>query len=91
MFTIVATQHFVRRAREFLKKHPELQERFAQIIDDLTKDPFAPHLAYHHPGGKLKGVQTISITTSYRITLTIAISNQEIILLDVGSHDDVYR
>ena len=91
MFTIVATQHFVRRARKFLKKHPELQDRFAQIIDDLTQDPFAPHLAYHHLGGKLKGVQAISITANYRITLTIAISKQEIILLDVGNHDDVYR
>ena len=91
MFTIVATQHFLRRARKFLKKHPELQERFAQILDDLTQDPFAPHLAYHHLGGKLKGIQAISITASYRITLTIAISDQEIILLDVGNHDEVYR
>jgi len=91
MFTIVATQHFLRRSRKFLKKHPKLKERFAQIIDDLTQDPFAPHLAYHHLGGKFKGVQSISITDSYRITLIIVISDQEIILLDVGSHDEVYR
>ena len=50
-----------------------------------------PHHAYHHLGGKLKGVQAISITDSYRITLTVAISDKEIILLDVGSHDEVYR
>jgi mRNA-degrading endonuclease YafQ of YafQ-DinJ toxin-antitoxin module len=91
MFTIVTTQHFLRRARKFLKKHPELREHFAQIIDDLTKDPFAPHLAYHHLGGKFIGIQAISITDSYRITLTIAISDQEIILLDVGNHEEVYR
>jgi len=91
MFTIVTTQHFLRRARKFLKKHPELRKRFAQIIDDLTKDPFAPHLAYHHLGGKFKGIQAISITGRYRITLTIAISDQEIILLDVGNHEEVYR
>jgi mRNA-degrading endonuclease YafQ of YafQ-DinJ toxin-antitoxin module len=36
-------------------------------------------------------VQTISITSSYRLTLTLMITNQEIILLDVGSHDEVYR
>ncbi len=91
MFTIVATQHFLRRARKFLKRHPDLQKRFAQIVGDLKQDPFAPHLAYHHLGGKLKGVQAISITDSYRITLTVAISDKEIILLDVGSHDEVYR
>lgn len=38
-----------------------------------------------------KGVQAISITASYRLTLTILISDKEIILLDVGSHDEVYR
>jgi mRNA-degrading endonuclease YafQ of YafQ-DinJ toxin-antitoxin module len=60
-------------------------------MDDLTQDPFAPHLAYHHLGGKLEGMQAVSLTGSYRITLTIIISEQEIILLDIGSHDDVYR
>ena len=91
MFAIVATAHFLRRARKFLQRHPDLQERFAHIVNDLKQDPFAPHLAYHHLGGKLKGVQAISITDSYRITLTVAISDKEIILLDVGSHEEVYR
>lgn len=90
MFTIVATRHFLRRARKFLKRHPDLQERFAQIVDDLKQDPFAPHLAYHL-GGKLKGVQAIRITDSYRITLTLVVFEKEIILLDVGSHDELYR
>ncbi|MSQ99638.1 MAG: type II toxin-antitoxin system mRNA interferase toxin, RelE/StbE family [Xanthomonadales bacterium] len=91
MFTIVATQRFLRRARKFLKKHPELTERFAQTIDDLKQDPFAPNLAYQQLGGKFKGVQAISITDSYRITLTVVVSDKEIMLLDVGSHDEVYR
>ena len=91
MFTIVTTQHFLRRARKFLKRHPALKERFAQIVDELKQDPFASHLSYHHLGGKLKGVQAISLTNSYRITLTVVISEKEIILLDVGSHDEVYR
>jgi mRNA-degrading endonuclease YafQ of YafQ-DinJ toxin-antitoxin module len=91
MFTIVATRHFLRRACKFLKKHPEPQEHFAQIVEDLAQDPFALHLAYHRLGGKFKGIQAISITDSYRITLIIAISEPEIILLDIGSYDEVYR
>ena len=91
MFTIVTTRYFLRRARKFFRKHPDLQERFAQVVDDLKQDPFHPRLAYHPLGGKLKGVQAVSITDSYRITLTIVISEKEIILLDIGSHDDVYR
>ena len=91
MFILVATQHFLRRARKFLKSHPDLKPRFAQIVDDLQRDPFAPHLAYHRLSGKLKGIQAVRINDSYRIIITIAIVEKEIILLDIGSHDDVYR
>ncbi len=91
MFTLVTTEYFLRRARKFLRKHPDLREPFAQVVDDLKQDPFAPHLAYHHLGGKLKDVQAVSLTDSYRITLTIVIAEKEIILLDIGSHDEVYR
>ena len=91
MFTLDATEYFLRRARKFLKKHPDLKERFAQVVEDLRQDPFAPHLAFHYLGGKLKGVQAVSLTESYRIILTLEIADEEIILLDIGSHDDVYR
>jgi len=91
VFTLVTTEYFLRRARKFLKKHPDLRQRFTQMVDELKQDPFAPHLDYHHLGGKLKGMQAIRLTDSYRITLTIVISEKEIILLDIGSHDEVYR
>lgn len=58
---------------------------------DLERDPFQPHLRYHHLSGKLKGLEAISITHGYRITLTVLITEKEIILLDIGSHDEVYR
>jgi hypothetical protein len=41
--------------------------------------------------GKLAGCYAVSLTHSYRITLTLLITEKEIILLDIGSHDDVYR
>jgi mRNA-degrading endonuclease YafQ of YafQ-DinJ toxin-antitoxin module len=91
VFTIVTTEYFLRRARKFLKKHPDLRERFAQVVDDLRLDPFAPHLAYHRLGGKLKDFQAVSITYDYRIILTLEVTEREVILLDIGSHDEVYR
>ena len=91
MFNLVTTEYFLRRARKFFKKHPDLRGRFAQVVDDLQQDPFAPHLDYHHLGGKLKGMQAVRLTDSYRITLTIVIAEKEIFLLDIGTHDEVYR
>jgi addiction module RelE/StbE family toxin len=91
VFNLVTTEYFLRRARKFFKKHPDLRGRFAQVVDDLQQDPFAPHLDYHHLGGKLKGMQAVRLTDSYRITLTIVIAEKEIFLLDIGTHDEVYR
>jgi len=52
--------------------------------DAAEKDPFQTHLEYHHLGGKLKGMQAVSITCNYRITMTIVITEKEIQLLDIG-------
>lgn len=91
MYALIWTAHFTRSAEKFKKRHPELKKKVASIIRDLEKDPFQPHLEYHHLGGKLKGKQAISITDSYLITMTIMITAKEIILLDIGPHDEVYR
>jgi addiction module RelE/StbE family toxin len=91
MVTLIATEHFLRRARKFLKQHPELRQRFSAVIADLTQDPCAPHLAYHHLSGQLQGIQAVRLAAGYRITLTIAITEKEIVLLDIGSHAQVYR
>jgi addiction module RelE/StbE family toxin len=91
MYTLVWTAGFTRAAKKFTEQHPELRSKFSAILRDLETDPFQPHLKYHHLTGKLKGIQAVSITHSYRITLTVMITDKEIILLDIGSHDEVYR
>ena len=91
MYAVTTPQQFLRQARKFFKKHPDLKPRFAEIIADLQSDPFQPHLELHPLGGKLAGCHAVSLTHSYRITLTLLITDKEIILLDIGSHDEVYR
>jgi addiction module RelE/StbE family toxin len=91
MYTLTWTSGFTRAAERFVKQHPELKRKFAQILTDLETDPFQPRLKYHPLSGKLKGVQAIRVTDSYRMTLTIIVSEKQVILLDIGSHDEVYR
>jgi addiction module RelE/StbE family toxin len=91
MYALVWSSGFTRTAKKFIKTHPELRSRFAAVLRELQNDPFQPHLKYHHLSGSFTGIQAVSITYSYRITLTIVVSDAEIILLDVGSHDEVYR
>jgi mRNA-degrading endonuclease YafQ of YafQ-DinJ toxin-antitoxin module len=91
MYALIWSSGFTRSAKKFIKNHPELRDRFAAVLRDLESDPFQSHLKYHHLSGNLHGMQAVSITYSYRITLTLIVSEAEIILLDVGSHDEVYR
>lgn len=91
MYTLVWTSGFTRAAKKFAEYHPELRARLSAILCDLETDPFQPHLRFHHLTGKLKGIQAVSLTHSFRITLTVMVTDREIILLDIGSHDEVYR
>jgi len=36
-------------------------------------------------------VQPVSLTYSYRLTLLLKVTEQEIVLPDLGTHDEVYR
>jgi len=91
MYTLVWSAGFTRSANKFIKSHPDLRAKFAAVLRELENDPFQPHLKYHQLSGNLIGIKAVSITYSYRITLTIVVTEKEIILLDVGSHDEVYR
>ena len=90
-FALVTTQHFERRARKFLRKHPDLRPALRDTLDDLSRDPLQPKLDLHPLGGKLNGVQAVSLAYSYRVTLLVKVTDQEIALLDIGTHDEVSR
>jgi len=61
--------------------------RFVRVVNDLQSDPFQSYLELHPLGGKLAGCQAVNLTHSYRITLTLLITDREIILLDIGNAD----
>ena len=54
-------------------------------------DPFQPRLRLHPLQGPLQGIYAVRLTYKYRIVLTFKPAEREIVLLDVGSHDEVYR
>jgi len=90
-FALVTTQHFERRARKFLRKQPDLRQALWDTLDDLSRDPFQPKLKLHALSGNLAGVQAVSLTYSYRLTLWVRVTEREVVLLDIGTHDEVYR
>ena len=90
LFTLVWTESFARTARKFLRRHPDLVGVFEDVVRQLEIDPRAPRLRLHALRGKHAGTCAVSLTYEYRIVLILRITAREIVLLDVGSHDEVY-
>ena len=82
---------YLKRARKFLKKHPEISSQYQKTLELLELNPHHPSLRLHRLQGRLAPLSSISINMSYRIVLELLIRDNDIILVDVGHHDQVYR
>ena len=90
-YTLIFTDSYNKRAKRFAKSHPELKQPYRKTLQLLAHNPYHLSLRMHALKGKLAALHSVSINASYRITLEMVITDQEIILINVGSHDDVYR
>lgn len=89
-YSLIYTNSYIRRASKFVKKHPDLISQYEKTLKLLEIDPNHPSLRLHSLKGKLKDLHSVSINISYRITLEFIIIKKEIILVNVGHHDEVY-
>ena len=89
-FQLIYTNSYIKRAKRFLKTHPELSGQYEKTLKLLEINPQHPSLRLHQLKGKLKNLHSVSINISYRITLEFYFKNKEIILVNVGHHDEVY-
>jgi len=79
-----------KREKTFLARHPDLRERYYKTLRLLECDPFHPSLRLHALAGRLSGLHSASISLQYRITLELEVRDREIVLINVGSHGEVY-
>ncbi len=86
-YRLIFTDSYLEREKRFLKRHPELIDRYKKVLKLLELNPNHPSLRLHKLKGKLSGKYSVSITMSYRIILTFAVTEKGIVLIDVGSHD----
>jgi mRNA-degrading endonuclease YafQ of YafQ-DinJ toxin-antitoxin module len=91
MWKLSRTETFVRTARRRLKRDPQLQNAFAECLELLESDPNHPRLKLHRLRGQLDGLWAVRVTYRVRIVLALDEEERSIVLLDLGSHDEVYR
>jgi len=90
MYEIRFAEGYEKRAVKFLKKHKDIYAKYKKTIALLEHDPFHPSLRIHQLQGKLRPFSSVSIDMKYRIIIDFVIVDKVIILIDIGSHDDVY-
>jgi addiction module RelE/StbE family toxin len=87
---LAKTDFYSKKERKFFKSHPELINKYAQILKGLQDNPFNPGLKTHKLKGKLSDFHACSLTYEYRIICIIIVQDEQITLVDIGTHDDVY-
>ena len=89
-FRLVYPESYIRRARKFLRQHPELKSQYRKTLELLELDPTHPSLRLHRLKGKLSDLHSVSINIRYRITIEFLIQGDAILLVNVGKHEQVY-
>lgn len=90
MYRLIYPETYLKKATKFLKKHPELSNQYQKTLELLEVNPYHPSLRLHSLQGRLSGLSSVSINMGYRIVLELIITDNDIILVDVGNHDQVY-
>lgn len=90
-YKLIFTPSYVKRERKFFKRHPELLGQYEKVLMLLELNPYHPSLRLHRLSGQLGQLYSVSINMSYRLVMEFIILEREIVLVDVGDHDRVYR
>jgi len=89
---LIRSSAFIRAAKKFVKKHPELAQDLQETLMSLSDDAFDSRLRTHKLGGEFKGSWACSFGYDLRIMFKfVNLEGAEAILLEtVGTHEEVY-
>ena len=94
MKTLVFSSSFKRAFKTTIKRRPDFKPKIEAKLRLLATNPFDPILRSHKLKGKLLGAWACSVEYDCRIVFSFAHNSEtkeeEIILIDIGTHDEVY-
>ncbi|MDH5718312.1 MAG: type II toxin-antitoxin system mRNA interferase toxin, RelE/StbE family [Spirochaetia bacterium] len=80
---------FKKAYKKRTSNHPQLKNRFKEKMALFYSNPWHPALKTHKLVGKLKNSYSFSVDYDCRIVFKF-ISDDHILLIDIGKHDEVY-
>ena len=94
MRRLVWDASFRRAFKRITRRTPDLHERIFDVLAILVADPFDPRLKTHRLRGQLQGFWACWVEYDCRVVFALepdpASGEDVIILVDIGSHDEVY-
>ena len=90
MYEIKFADSYEKKAIKFLKKHKTIYPQYEKTIELLAYNPQHPSLRLHKLQGKMHHFSSVSINMKYRVIIDFIMIDDVIILVDIGSHDEVY-
>jgi addiction module RelE/StbE family toxin len=94
MTRVILSSKFKRAVRKFTRRDAQLQAKIEETIVQLSEDLASPSLGTHKLEGKLSGLLACSCGYDCRIVFSIETAEDSeetvIVLLNVGTHDEVY-
>ena len=91
MYKLLFPYSYEEKAKKFIKKHPELKKQYEKTLQLLELNPYHPSLRLHQFKTKSFEGYSVSINLSYRISLEFMVTGKEILLVNIGDHQDIYE
>ena len=94
MKTLVWSSRFIRAFRRVIRRQPELRTKIERALRQLAEEPSHHSLHSHKLKGELAGVWACTVDYDNRILFEFVQGSEsgaeEIYLLTMGTHDEVY-
>lgn len=92
---VIWSNGFKRSFKKVIKKNPQLKNKIFKVLKLLSEDPFTPALKSHKLTGKLADFWSCYVAYDCRIIFNFSEDGEFleiiILLIDIGSHDKVYK
>ena len=82
-------QGFKKSYKKRVRNNSRLKKKFWKKMKIFLENPFFPQLRIHKLSGKLVGQWAFSVDDDCRIVFEF-VGKDQVLLIDVGSHDEVY-
>lgn len=90
MINVVYSKKFSKHYRKRIVENSEIEMRYLERVNYFINRSASEILKDHKLTGKFKGCRAFSITGDFRVKYA-QLSMNEVVFLDIGTHNQVYK